>query len=222
MRLVLRLTCTLAAAAAVAIGLPSALAAQYRSARPVRHAAAEPRFEISVFGGWQFGGNWNAVVGTAPGKLDIKDDVNYGMSFAVRAHPGVLAEFLYIRQPTTLDFQPAVGTKTELFPVQVAYYQLGGMYEIPSGRVRPFGSLSAGITYFNPKQSGVPGEVRFSMAAGVGVRAFIAERIGVRGQFHLLIPIQWGSVYCGPYGCGSSAGTAVVQGQVSGGLVVGL
>jgi hypothetical protein len=222
MRFVFRPTCTLAVAGILGVGLPSALAAQYSSARPVRSAATEPRFEIAVFGGWQFGGNWDAVVGTTPGQLDIADDVNYGMSFAMRARPGVLAEFLYIRQPTTLYFNPAVGAKSELFPIQIAYYQLGGMYEIPKGRIRPFGSLSAGITYFNPKQSGVPGEVRFSMAAGVGVRAFLTERIGVRGQFHMLIPIQWGSVYCGPYGCGTNAGSAIVQGQVSGGLVVGI
>jgi len=221
MRIMLRLTSALAAAV-LGVAAPSALCAQYSSARPVRSAAAEPRFEIAVFGGWQFGGSWDAVVGSTPGKLDIGDDVNYGMSFAVRARPGVLGEFLYIRQPTTLYFQPLGGVKSEVFPVQVAYYQLGGMYEIPKGRIRPFGSLSAGATYFNPKESGVSGKLRFSMAAGVGFRAFLTERIGVRGQFHMLIPIQWGSVYCGPYGCGTSAGTAVVQGQVSGGVVVGI
>ena len=222
MRFVSRLAHALAVVGALGLALPAVLGAQYSSARPVRSAAAEPRFEIAVFGGWQFGGSWDAVVGTTPGKLDVGDDVNYGMSFAVRARPGVLAEFLYIRQPTTLYFQPVGGIKSEVFPVQVAYYQLGGMYEIPKGRVRPFGSLSAGATYFNPKDSGVSGKLRFSMAAGLGFRAFLTERIGLRGQFHLLIPIQWGSVYCGPYGCGTSAGTAIVQGQVSGGVVVGI
>lgn len=222
MRRMLRFTFVATAAGVLGIALPSALDAQYSSARPVRSAAAEPRFEIALFGGWQFGGNWDAVVGTTPGELDIADDVNYGMSFAVRARPGVLGEFLYIRQPTTLYFQSVTGIETEVFPVQVAYYHLGGMYEVPRGMFRPFGSLSAGATYFNPEDSAVDGEWRFSMGIGLGFRAFFTERIGLRGQFHMLIPMQWGSVYCGPYGCGSSAGTAIVQGQVSGGLVVGL
>ncbi len=210
------------AACALTVGLTSAVEAQFSSARPVRSSRPEPRFEVAVFGGYQFGGNWDAVVGGTPGRLDVADHGNYGMSFAVRARPGVLGEFLYLRQPSTLFFQPVNGIKEEVFPVQVAYYQLGGMYEMARGRLRPFGSLSAGATHFNPKESGFGSEWRFSVAAGLGVRAFITERIGVRGQAHLLIPFQWAGVYCGIGVCGTTGGSAVVQGQVSGGLVVGL
>jgi hypothetical protein len=164
------------AACALTVGLTSAVEAQFSSARPVRSSRPEPRFEVAVFGGYQFGGNWDAVVGGTPGRLDVADHGNYGMSFAVRARPGVLGEFLYLRQPSTLFFQPVNGIKEEVFPVQVAYYQLGGMYEMARGRLRPFGSLSAGATHFNPKESGFGSEWRFSVAAGLGVRAFITER----------------------------------------------
>jgi len=199
--------------------------AQYRSARPVRAPEREPRLEISVFGGYQFGGRLDVLLnGTTPGRLSIGDHGNYGMAFDLRIRPGVLGEFLYLRQPTTIYFQPVGGPTTELFPAHVAYYQLGGLYEVPQGRVRPFGSLSFGITYFNPKESGVSGEVRFAMTAGLGVRAFLTDRIGVRGQVHLLLPFQWygGGIFCGGGGCsvGATSGTAIVQGQVSGGLVL--
>ncbi len=217
-----RLTQLVITACALSGASTPAVEAQFSSARPVRSSRPEPRFEVAVFGGYQFGGNWDAVVGGTPGRLDVADRGNYGMSFAVRARPGVLGEFLYLRQPSTLYFQPVNGIKEEVFPVHVAYYQLGGMYEMARGRLRPFGSLSAGATHFNPKQSGFGSEWRFSVAAGLGIRAFLTERIGVRGQAHLLMPFQWAGVYCGTFGCGTSGGSAVVQGQVSGGLVVGL
>lgn len=217
-----RLMQSLVAACVLSAGLAAAGDAQYRSARPVQRGLPEPRFEVSVFGGYQFGGRWDAIVGGTPGRLDVADHGNYGMAFSVRVRPGVLTEFLYLRQPTTLFFRPVNGIRTEVFPVHVAYYHLGGLYEIPHGRLRPFGALSAGATHFNPKQSGVGSEWRFSVAAGLGVRAFVTERIGVRGQFHLLIPFQWAGVYCGPFGCGTAGGSAVAQGQVSGGIVVGL
>jgi len=41
---------------------------------------------------------------------------------------------------------------------------------------------------------------------------------------HLLLPFQWygGGIFCGGGGCsvGATSGTAIVQGQVSGGLVL--
>ncbi len=215
------------AACALVLAVASTTQAQYRSARPVRAPQQEPRYEISAFGGYQFGGHLDVVLnGTTPGRLSIADHGNYGMAFDVRVRPGVLGEFLYLRQPTTIYFQPVNGVKSELFPAHVAYYQLGGLYEVPTGRVRPFGSLSLGITHFNPKQVGTSSEVRFAMTAGLGFRAFLTERIGVRGQVHLLLPFQWygGGIFCGGGGCsvGVSSGSAIVQGQVSGGVVVGL
>jgi hypothetical protein len=217
----------LVAVCGLALAVTSTAEAQYRSARPVRAAERERRYEVSVFGGYQFGGSLDVVLnGTTPGRLSIGDHGNYGMAFDVRVRPGVLGEFLYLRQPTTLYFQPVNGVKTELFPAHVVYYQLGGLYEVPRGRVRPFGSLSFGITHFNPKQSGTSSEVRFAMTAGLGFRAFLNDRIGVRGQVHLLLPFQWygGGIFCGGGGCsvGVSSGSAIVQGQVSGGLVVAL
>jgi hypothetical protein len=221
-----RLTRALAGAAILAVGIAASLEAQYRSARPVNRTASEPRFEIAVFGGYQFGGKWDVVVNNQAGTLDIADHGSYGMAFDVRVRPGVLTEFLYIRQPTTLYFTPLSGVRSEVFPMHVAYYQLGGLYEVPQGRFRPFGGLGVGGTHFNPKEAGRGSEWRFSANASVGFRAFVTERVGLRGQFHLLIPFQWsgGGMFCGVGGCsiGVSGGSAIVQGMVSGGVVIGL
>jgi hypothetical protein len=226
MRASFHLTGVLAGAAVLAAGLSTSLEAQYRSARPVNRAASEPRFEIAVFGGYQFGGKWDVLLNNQPGTLDIADHGSYGMAFDVRVRPGVLTEFLYIRQPTTLYFQPLGGVRGELFPMHVAYYQLGGLYEVPQGRFRPFAGLGVGGTHFNPKEAGRGSEWRFSTNVSVGFRAFVTERVGLRGQFHLLIPFQWsgGGMFCGGGGCsiGVSGGSAIVQGMVSGGLVIGL
>ena len=100
-----RLTGVLAGAAVFAASLSTSLDAQYRSARPVNRTATEPRFEVAVFGGYQFGGKWDVLRNNQPGTLDIADHGSYGMAFDVRVRPGVLTEFLYLRQPTTLYFQ---------------------------------------------------------------------------------------------------------------------
>lgn len=214
-------------ACAVAMTLAGTAEAQFRSAVPVRSARPDPRFEISVFGGYTFGGKLDVVRNNVPGTLDIADHGSYGMTFDIRVRPGVLTEFLYLRQPTTLYFKPfSSGIREEVFPMQVAYYQLGGLYEVPRGRIRPFGGVGLGLTHFNPKQAGRGSEWRMSASASVGFRAFVNERIGLRGQLHMLLPFQWsgGGIFCGGGGCsiGVSGGSAIIQGMVSGGIVVAL
>lgn len=213
--------------AAVMLAVPGLAEAQFRSAVPVRSARAEPRFEISAFGGYSFGGRLDVVVGGVPGRMAIADNGSYGMAFNVRVRPGVVTEFLYIRQPTTLYFTPfAGGVRQELFPMHVAYYQLGGLYEFPKGRLRPFAGVGLGLVHFNPKQALTSSEWRMAANASIGFRAFVTDRIGIRGQFHALLPFQFstGGIFCGGGGCsiGVSGGTAIIQGMVSGGVVVGI
>jgi len=203
-----------------------AASAQRRTTRPAgaQPSYAAPKKEISVFVGYQFWGSLDAVVGNVPGRLEFGDAMNYGVAFDVPVRPGVMAEFLYIRQPTELYFKPAgTGIRDKLFDLQVAYYQLGGLYEAPKGRARPFGSLGLGVTHFNPKDARYGSEWRFSVNFGLGARVFITENIGLRGQFHLLVPMNFygAGMWCGGGGCSvGGTATAIAQGSLTGGLVV--
>ena len=214
------------AAVILAVALPGLAEAQFRSAVPVRSAKAEPRFEISAFGGYTFGGRLDVVYNGVAGTLQIADQGSYGMAFDVRVRPGIVTEFLYVRQPTTLYFKPFTGARDEVFPMHVAYYQLGGLYEFPKGRLRPFAGVGLGLVHFNPKQAFASSEWRMAANASIGFRAFVTDRIGIRGQFHGLLPFQFstGGIFCGGGGCsiGVSGGTAIIQGMVSGGVVIAM
>jgi len=76
---------------------------------------------------------------------------------------------------------------------------------------------------FNPAGETYDAEWRFSVTLGVGAKYYASERMGIRAQFGLLIPMQWesGSLWCGSGGCAGavSGGTTFGQGNVSGGLM---
>ncbi|MCK7528585.1 MAG: hypothetical protein MZV64_69045 [Ignavibacteriales bacterium] len=75
---------------------------------------------------------------------------------------------------------------------------------------------------FNPKGDEYGDEWRFSIALGGGVKVYLSDKVGLRFQGRLLIPMQFegGSVYVGTGGAGVAVGayTAFVQGDFSGGL----
>ncbi len=134
-------------------------------------------------------------------------------------------EFLYSRQDTTLDFQQGgIGGKEELFDMAVEYYQVGGIIEFGEETVRPYISLTAGVTRLNPKPSNLDSEYRFSAPVGGGVKVFPSEHIGFRFEGRILVPF-YGSGFtigCGlPGGCyaGASGFATTLQGNVNGGLI---
>ena len=177
------------------------------------------RFEISPFAGYQFGGK----LGIQAGTLSIKDVMNYGVALDIYIRPGVQIELSYTRQDTELRLRDIfTGQRSPLFDMAVEYYQIGGLYELRTGRVRPYGLLSVGLTHFNPKPKDRSSEWRFSFGFGGGVKAFVTERIGFRFQGRMLFPYfgQGGGLWCSaPGGCFVSLdGRLVVQADFTGGI----
>jgi opacity protein-like surface antigen len=209
----------------VSLAGATAASAQRRTVRPAQAQPNwQPRKEISVFAGYMFWGSMDAVLGSTPGRLRIKDAPSYGVTFGLPVRPGVMAEFYYLRQPTELSFTPAgTGIRDKLFDMHVAYYQVGGLYEAIRGRARPFGALRLGVTHFNPKDARYGSEWRFSFSLGLGARVFLTENIGIRGQADLLVPVNFygAGMWCGVGGCSvGGTATAIAQGSLTGGLVV--
>ncbi len=177
------------------------------------------RFEISPFAGYQFGGRLSVQAGT----LSIKDDLNYGATLDFYLRPGMQVELAYIRQDTELWLRDALtGIKSPLFDMAVEYFQIGGLYEIRPGRVRPYGLVTAGLTHFNPKPKERSSEWRFSFGFGGGVKAFVSEKIGFRFQGRLLFPYfsAGGGFWCSvPGGCFVALdGRLLVQADFTGGI----
>lgn len=187
--------------------------------------AQQHRFEITPFAGYQFLGSTDVYYGSIYGDVDIKDDMVFGFSINVPAMYGAELELFYSRQDTRLDFDGgAFGTDETLFDMSVEYFQIGALRGVQQGNLLPFGVFTLGATNFNPKQQGLESEWRFSFTFGLGAKAYLSEKIGLRIQGTLLMPVQWagGSVYFGTggSGVGVSAGTSLIQIDVRGGLII--
>ncbi|MCK5816360.1 MAG: hypothetical protein KAH07_10500, partial [Flavobacteriaceae bacterium] len=115
---------------------------------------------------------------------------------------------------------------TERYDSRFDHYQLGSLHEFSSDDIRPFLKASLGASYYRILNSNSFNDSswEFSGSIGGGVKIFFNERIGLRLQTNLILPMRWsgGGVYCGPYGCsgGTSFHVPLVHWEVSGGLIV--
>lgn len=177
--------------------------------------------ELGGFYGWQFGGSLSAV----QGDISIKDSDFWGLALDIPIPAGVQVELLYHRQDSKLELkQRGTNVKEPLFDMSVEYFQIGGLRGLPKGNTLPYGIFTLGATRFHPKDPSYNDEWKFSATLGLGVKVYASERVGLRLQGNLLIPFQWsgGSLWCGTSGCsvGVSSGSAIIQGNVLGGLFI--
>jgi hypothetical protein len=191
--------------------------------------ARAQKVEITPFVGYQFGGE----VAVRNGNLRISDDVNYGLILDVTVNRTGQVEASYTRQDTRLVFDEFRVGKRPIYDVAVQYWQIGGLYRFnPTATVRPFFSLTLGLTHFgvgdklDEEAPQISSESRFSTVLGGGVKIFPSERVGVRLQGHLYSTFLssssgfWCSV---PGGCGVGlSGWAIWQGDVSAGLTIAM
>ena len=179
--------------------------------------------ELTALYGYQFGGQVDLTSG---GEVQMSDDAAFGfiLGVPINGDAATQVELSYSHQATTLNHQDYYQLdETPLFDMSVDYFQVGGSRGVRRGKAMPFGFGTIGAAMFNPKGSDPDAEWRFSITLGVGAKYYMSERMGLRAQFGLLIPMQWssGSLWCGSGGCagGVSGGTTFGQGNVSGGLI---
>ncbi len=210
----------------VAVGLACAVYAP--SVEAQLQVVHENRFEITPFGGYQWGGSFDTDPGTllGAGQLEISDAFGYGAILSFLAGHGSSVELTYLRQDANIEFKPATtAAKSTLGGFAVNYLQIGGLYEFNYDRqFRPFINGSLGIGIFDPKTEGIGSETRFSWSVGTGAKyMFNSGRIGLRGDLRLWItPVPSGDygTWCDFYGCFVVEGTAwVTQGTASGGII---
>ena len=193
-------------AVAMAMALPLGLAAQ--------------GLEITPFGGYQVGGKLQVQ----RGDLRISDNPNLGVILNVPLQSGAQLELLFAHQETNLKLtERATGIQETLFDMNVEYFQVGGLYEAQrDGRVKVFGLGSLGVTHYNPQESGISSEWRFSGGFGAGAKSFVSERVAIRTEARLMFTLinAAGSIFCSSgSGCLTNVqGTGVAQLLLTAGL----
>ena len=184
------------------------------------HSSYAQKVEITPQYGYQVGAKYNYY----GGYLKLKSSDQYGLTFGVNATDDITVEFMWAQQNTNIriqDFQFST-QETDLTDVVVNHYQIGAMHMFGYSEARPFIGLSAGWSTFNPEVEIYNGTTTFTLGVSGGLKYFFTDRIGIRIQSQLLMPVSWGGVYVGGGGGGVTAGGSILQLNFSGGLIIGL
>ena len=184
-----------------------------------------PKFEITPFTGYMFGGYMNVY----QGQITIDNAQNYGLSFVytIPYKHGIQLEVLWLMHKSALNLQePKDPEVKKLFDVDTHYIQIGGIYGKRTKNIMPFGSISFGTTVFSPNSVRYSDEWQFSMTLGAGLKFYLSKHVGLRIQARALLPFYWGTgnVWCGTGGCSVGYGSTsiMLQGDFTAGLMITL
>jgi hypothetical protein len=189
-------------------------------------SAVGQTIELTGFTGYQLGG----TARLNDGDFKISNAQNYGGKIAADVIPGVMLEISYMRADTKGRLFPFTGEVSDYVNFSSNYIQFGGLKELDLGRAAPFATVGAGLAVWAPKTSTLETKVQFSATAGIGVKLWITEALGIRLQGSMLLPLVYNGfgfgcgIGTGGSGCSGNLYTRVTpfQGEFSGGLIVRL
>lgn len=177
-----------------------------------------------------FGYQWGGVMQTYEGEVRLEDGEQYGVILGYRVQKELMVEFFWSYFPTRASFEPyyLYGGNSELANLDaklgVHYFQLNGVWETGRRTTKPFLGAGFGMVMFSPENTKYSTEVRAAMNFSGGVKFYLSERIGLRLQGRLLMPLYFtgGGLWFGTGGVsvGASAGIPIVQGDLSAGLII--
>jgi hypothetical protein len=167
------------------------------------------------------------------GTFKVDNNANYGIIVDIPIERLMAIEIYWSHMNSTGHWDPyATGITSSSYDMGIDYFQIGAMKQadLGTGDLKGFGTLTLGAVYFNIKDPEVTDVWRFAATLGGGLKYYISDRIGLRVQGRLLMPMYWGSAgfYCGigtggsSCGAGVSSTTFLVQGDIIGGLVISL
>lgn len=208
---------SLVIAAAVLLLIPAVSQAQRRGDK-----------ELTGQIGWLWGGTQEyttAYLGYPAGSFHANANVNYGGALTFFQQDGLATEIAYSYQSTDLMIRPTGLKEQKIADLATQYIHINGLRLVPMNE-RTEGYVLGGLGTTVYSATGYSSKWLFSIAAGLGARVHINERMLLRLQTRILIPMNfdYGSAYFGSGGAAVSVGggTAIVQGDASVGLTMKL
>jgi hypothetical protein len=186
--------------------------------------SAQEKPQIFALAGYLTNGSMTVAAGT----LKFDDNVSYGLGIDIPMDRYTQAEISWTMSPSRAYLEAYPGTNVEFTgtDLYIHTFQAGVVLEPKKQKARPFGLISVGASLFSPTDSKYSDQWLFSFALGGGLKVDLSDRIGIRLQARLIVPVQLagGGVYFGTGGAGVSVGaySSIAQGDFSGGLYIRL
>lgn len=151
--------------------------------------------EVTPLFGYTFAGKYDRYNQV----LDIKDNILYGVAVDMELVPKSYVEFSYRRNDTQMSESTYNSSEVNMYNIGVEHYQIGYLRELNENQIRPFAAISFGTTRYFGKGQLDERYWMFSTALNLGAKMFVSERIGIRIQTNLTMPLEFGGV---GFGCG--------------------
>lgn len=218
----------------IVVGISSAAKAQqpvYITGAPPASSQKEPRdskINLTVFGGYFFEETFQLYNG---GSVHLDGGSPYGVSLSVINDPRLEFELTWQRQITNSQAYYYEFIGNNIFDgyvvgdVDIEYFMLGmNRLKNLNDRVTAYGGMSAGLVVFTPQNGFIDPVVKFAIALKGGVNLHVTDRIGLKLQPQLYIPIQsfGATAFVGSGGSGVSANgySSITQFGGIGGLTI--
>ena len=190
--------------------------------------SAKAQIEFNIMGGYFLGG----YVNYWEGKFDMEDGPVYNITASVPTLKGNNVELSYSFTNSTGVFQPysnaGFGYERTEASLNTHYVLIGSYQSFETGSIiTPFIGVSIGTAIYDYQYRNVSNVWRFAGSLGGGVKISINDKIGIRLQGRLLLPMYFSGIgfYTG-IGSGSgltiNAGSFVFEGDFSAGLIMKL
>lgn len=179
---------------------------------------------------------WAGSYQTLDGDIQLEDGIQYGAILGFGAARNVRAELSWSMLSSRATFAPYytnVGTSSPLMGLDIAmavhYFQLGAVHYVDKGKVQPFIGMTAGAVLFHPEDVRIDGYAssdtwRFAICFVGGLTFNMSERVGLRIQGRLNMPIYFSGAYVGVgtggASVGATGGVPIVQGDIGAGLSI--
>lgn len=186
------------------------------------------KLEITPYYGYMFAGKVPGYYGD----LNVRDSGMYGLIVDININPAMAVEFYYSRSDTRIDYIEFRGPTYQLTDASVNYFQVGVLRTMKQvDKVNIYGVGTLGASLFSPSSknySEYPEPITyedwwlFSLTFGGGAKVALSDKIGLRFEGRLMMPITWagGGFMVGTGGSGFylGGGSAILQASLMAGL----
>lgn len=184
------------------------------------------QIELNAYGGYVPGSktaySYNGY------RFRIDGGGNFGVGLSKTLPTGIAVELGYSRFESTLKQDGGIIDIINPQNIIVEYYQLGALKPLMEGETFiPYGLFSLGASRFAPEEA-TQDYWRFAINAGLGMKYFFTDKVGIRLQARILMPLYFAgagfgcSIGTGGSGCGTGIGmgSEILQADFTGGIVL--